>query len=222
MNPGHSWIAAEFDDLPATSPSAVQWSVCLVHLFCGIGISAHIYVSDIGFWFTGLGVVTPILLVTLGIIFLVMPNEKWYRNVMVPYLSSRLNPKEEEKELFLQYHRRLRTVALPLGWLAIVVCQFLWTYTTMLMIPLAAVHRIFADSLIFVMIGIVMLFLVMILGILTISERLLGSIYSDIIHLLEFENAWREEKQRREKDRMKEEKQRGRDKRWRKRMPLHR
>ena len=91
----------------------------------------------------------------------------------------------------------------------------------MLMIPLAAVHRIFADSLIFVMIGIVMLFLVMILGILTVSERLLGSIHSDIIHLLDFENAWREETQRSEKDRIKEEKQRGRDKRWRKRMPLH-
>jgi len=221
LKPDHSWTPADFDDLSDPSASGVQWAVFLVHLFCGIGVSAYIYISDIGSWFTGIGVVTPILLCALGIIFYLMPNETWYRSEMIPYLSSKLKPQEEEMERLLQYHRRLRTIILPLGWLAIVLCQSVWTYATMLMLPIAAVHRIFADALIFVMIGTVMLFLAMILGILTVSERLLESIHSDIIHILEFEAAWRKEIQKREKERIQEEKQRERDKRWRKRMPLH-
>jgi hypothetical protein len=184
-------------------------------------MSTYIYVSEIESWFTGIGVVTPILLCTLGIIFYLMPNENWYRTEMIPYLSSKLKPREEEIERFLQYHRRLRAMVLPLGWLAIVLCQFIWTGITIVMIPLAAVHRIFADALIFVMIGTVILYLALILGILTLSERLLESIHPDIIHILEFENEWRQEIQKREKERMKEEKERGRDRRWRKRMPLH-
>ena len=221
MKPDPSWTPADFEDLPDASPSGVQWAVFLVHLFIGIGISAYVYVSDIGSWFTGIGVVTPILLCALGIIFYLMPNENWYRTEMIPYLSGKLKPREEEMERFLQYHRRLRAMVLPLGWLAIVLCQIIWTSTTMVMIPLAAVHRIFADALIFVMIGTVILYLALILGILTFSERLLESIHSDIIHILEFENEWRQEIQKREKERMKEEKQRGLDRRWRKRMPLH-
>ena len=221
MKPDHSWTPAEFEDLPASSPSTLQWVVLLVHFLGAFGISAYAYMSDFGTWFTGFGVVTPTLLGTLGIIFLLMPNENWYRNEMLPYISHRLKPREEEKERFLQYHRRLRIIVLPLAWLAIVLCQSLWTYTTMLMIPLAAVHRIFADLLIFVMIGTLVLFLAIILGILTVTEHVLESIHSEIAHMLEFENAWREETQRRKKDRIKEEKQRGRDKRWRKRMPLH-
>lgn len=193
----------------------------LVHLLGGIGISAYTYIYDIGSWFTGIGVVTPILLCALGIFFFLLPNETWYRTEMIPYLSSKLKPREEEMDRFLQYHRRLRTMVLSLGWLAIILCQFIWTFITMLMIPLAAVHRIFADALIFVMIGTVMLYLALILGILTVSERLLESIHSDIIDILDFENEWRRETQKREKERMKEERERGRDRRWRKRMPLH-
>jgi hypothetical protein len=221
LEPEHSWTAAEFEELGDQSPSPVQWAVLLVHLISGIGISAYTYIFDIGFWFVGLGLVAPILLASLGIIFWLMPNENWYRSEMVPYLTRKLMPREGQLERFLQYHRRLRILLYILGWVAVLVCQSLWTCAAMLMIPLVAVQRLFGDLLILVMIGAVLLFLAMIVGILTLSERLLESTTSDIKHIIEFENEWRAEIQRREKERTEEEKQRGRDRRWRKRMPLH-
>ncbi len=220
MKTEHGWTPADLDDLPDPSPSGTQRGVLLAHLLGGIGISVYVYMTDIGSWFIGVGVVAPILLCTLGFIFYLMPSDNWYRCEMIPYVRVKLKPEEEEMQRFLQYHRRLKALIFPLGLLAIILCQSVWTCTTMLMVSLATVDRIFADALIFVMIGTVVLYLALILGILTLSERLLDSIYSDITHILDFETVWRKEMQKRDKERIQEEKQRGRDRRWRKRMPL--
>ena len=178
--------------------------VLFLHLLAAIVLSVTQFASGLDVWFYGLGVATPILLIINGFAYSFFENDSWYKEEMVPYLSRIVSTTEIETDKYRQFHRRTARLMLIFGWVDIILCQLIWTWglTVFLRSLLGEdlltmiIRELFAYIVLF---GPFFLYFIILLAFGSLIDKLFLSGYDDIKHLLELENKWNRENQRRAK-----------------------
>lgn len=198
-------VFKEYRDLDPVSRSPEQYFVAIIHLTAAVIISVIQFTYGFNSWALGFGIVTPILLILQGFAYLVIRNDLWYREQMVPFILSILMATEIETDRYLRYHRRFIRFTLILGWFVILVCQFTWTFGLTEIMPLFAgddfLLRFIGELVAYaVLFGPFLLYGLGLVAILTILERILKTRYKDINHLFDIENKWTAETHRRSKN----------------------
>lgn len=182
-----------------------QKIVAIIHLIVAVLISVILFNEGLDTWFLGAGIVTPILLIIQGFAYTRVESSSWYREQMVPFISELITTTEIETDRYLQYHRRSTRFVLVLGWLAILICQWVWTFGLTVVMPFFA-----GDDFILRLIGELvgyavifspfLLYPVLLILFILILEKLLLSKYEDIRHLIDIEKSWTKENIRRTKN----------------------
>jgi hypothetical protein len=198
-------VFEDYRELEPVSKSLGQYLVAGIHFAAALLISVIQLNDGLSAWFVGYGVVTPILLIIHGCIFFIIPNDSWYRERMVPFILSIFMTTEIETDRYLQYQRRSTMLVLILGWLAILLCQMVWTFGITSILPAFATDDIlilFAGELVgwTVILGPLFLYFLLLILIALILDRLLTPRYADIKHLFDIEKKWNMERDRRAKD----------------------
>ena len=198
-------VFKDYKELEPVRRSLGQYLIIVIHLAAALLISVIQLNDGLNAWFVGYGVVTPILLIIHGCIFFIIPNDLWYRERMVPFILSIFMTTEIETDRYLQYQRRSTMLVLILGWLAILLCQMVWTFGITSILPAFATDDIlilFAGELVgwTVILGPLFLYFLLLILIALILDRLLTPRYTDIKHLFDIEKKWNMERDRRAKD----------------------
>jgi hypothetical protein len=194
-----------FRQLGPKHSSFEQKIVAIIHLIVAVLISVILFNEGLDTWFLGAGIVTPILLIIQGFAYTRVESSSWYREQMVPFISELITTTEIETDRYLQYHRRSTRFVLVLGWLAILICQWVWTFGLTVVMPFFA-----GDDFILRLIGELvgyavifspfLLYPVLLILFILILEKLLLSKYEDIRHLIDIEKSWTKENIRRTKN----------------------
>jgi hypothetical protein len=203
--PAKDEVFKEYKDLEPIGKSLEQHLILFFHLTAAVLISMIQFSQGLTAWFSGFGVLTPILLIIHGYFLSALPNDSWYREQMVPFILSIVTPTEIETDRYLQYHHRLNRFVLILGWPAILLCQITWTFGGTVILPAFVGNDLFIRFLgellaYAVLFGPFLLYFLILLLLATILDRLMQSRYKDIMYLLDIENKWNKEKSRRAKD----------------------
>ena len=154
---------------------------------------------------SGIGIATPLLLILHGVAYSFVQNSSWYREQMIPFMLRIITTTEIETDRYLQYHRRTARYLLVLGWIAILLCQFVWTFGLTHIIPFF-VGDDFILRFVGVLVGYVvffgpfLLYFLILLLIAWILEEFFLPRYNDIEHLFDIENRWAKENKRRSID----------------------
>lgn len=198
-------VFKEYVELEPKRKTLEHYIVMFIHIVVALTISAFQLNYGISEWVLGFGIVTPILLILHGFAYSFFDNGPWYRNQMVPYISRLVTTTEIETDRYLTYRRNAARYLLFFGWIAILPCQFVWTFGFTEVLPFFA-----GDDLIlrFIgeLVGYVVLFgpfllyfliLVLFAGIL---DRIRIPRYKDIEHLFDIEDKWTKENNRRAKN----------------------
>ena len=192
----------EYRSLGPKHRTRKHYIIIVLHIFAAAVISLVQLSMGLDMWFYGFGIITPILLVMNGFLFSHLENDSWYREEMVPLISGIATTTESETDRLRQYHRSVAWTMLVLGWFDILLCQFIWTYGLLTIVPNFSVDslimRIPGELIAWVVIfGPFFLYFVFLIPVALILERVFLSRYSDIAHLLEIENKWTRENNRR-------------------------
>lgn len=124
---------------------------------------------------------------------------------MVPFISRIIATTEIETDRFRQYRRRTARYALLLGWLSILLSQFVWTFGLTQVVPFFIgddlltrfIGELVAIAVIFGPFFLYFIFLIIFAG---IFEKPYQSRYKDVAHLSDIENKWAKEAHRRAKN----------------------
>ena len=192
----------EYRPLEPKHRTRKHYIIIILHIFAAAIISLAQFSMGLDKWFYGFGIITPTLLVMNGFLFSHLENDSWYREEMIPFISEIVTTTESETDRLRQYHRSVAWTMLVLGWFDILLCQFFWTYGLLTIAPNLSVDnlimRIPGELIAWVVIfGPFFLFFVFLIPIALIIERIFLSRYSDIADLLELENKWIRESNRR-------------------------
>ena len=201
-------IDDEFKEYRELGPKNMDFSskiVLFIHIVAAVVIFVTQFSMGLEVWFYGYGIVTPILLVINGFFYAYLEAYTWNRKEMAPFIARVINTNEIEIERFCQFHRVVARSALILGWLDILVCQWVWTTGLALFVP-----NLFGEDLLFhtfaeviaygVIFGPFLLYFVLMLPVGVIIDRVLNYRYQDIRPLLEIQNKWEKENQRRKEN----------------------
>lgn len=195
----------DYKQLEPKSKSFEHYFVIVIHVAAALVISMLQFNGGISAWMLGFGIVTPTLLVFNGFAYSYFENDSWYREQMVPFMSRLITTTEIETDRYCQYHRRLARLVLIFGWLAILLTQLIWTFglsqiitpflydVSLILISLELVTTVLIFALVLQYFLFIMLFGV-------ILEKILQSRYADIAHLIDIENKWTKENNRRAKN----------------------
>jgi len=195
-------IFKEYKELGPKKMTLGSKIVLFIHIIAAIVIFVTQFNMGLAVWFYGYGIVTPILLVIHGFFYTFLESDLWYREEMAPFIARIINTNEIEIERFCQYHRIIARSALILGWIDILVCQWVWTTGLAIFVP-----NLFGENLLFhtfaeiiaygVIFGPFLLYFILLLPAGVILDRILNYRYQDIKPLLEIQNRWEKENQRR-------------------------
>jgi hypothetical protein len=197
-------IFKEFRTLESKHTSREQHLVLFFHIIAAILISVIQLSEGFTTWSLGFGIVVPILLILHGFIYRIWSNDPWYREQMVPFMSSIVTTTEIETDRYLQYHRRFGRFILIFGWPAILLCQIVWRFGLTEIMPAFVSDDIFIRLIgevvaYVVLFGPFLLYILLIAVIAAILERFMLSRYKDIQYLIDIENKWNVENRRRAK-----------------------
>jgi len=168
-------------------------------------ISAFQFSYGFNAWLLGFGIVTPILLIIHGFAYSHIENSSWYREQMVPFISRVIATTEIETDRYVQYNRRCTRYILILGWLAILLCQWVWTFGLTVVMPffvgdnliLRFIGELVGYAVIF---GPFLLYFLILIAIAASVEKILRPRYKDIEPLFEIADKWVKETNRRAKE----------------------
>jgi hypothetical protein len=195
----------EYTPLGPKRRTREHYLVLVGHIVAAFTISLIQLSIGLSVWFLGFGILTPILLILQGLFYSFLENDTWYREEMVPFISRLITTTESETDRLRQYHLRLARSVIVLGCFDIILCQLVWTYGLTVILPSFLgddlLIRFIGELLaIVVVFGPFFLYLIVMLPIASTVERIYKSRYSDIAHLLDIENKWSREDNRRAKE----------------------
>jgi hypothetical protein len=197
-------IFKEYRQLGPKRKSLEHKLVFFLHLAAAVIFFVNQLNNGFGPEFYGNGIVTPILLIINGFAYSYMQTDSWYREEMVPFISRIISITEIESDMYCQYHRRVARFMLIIGWISILVCQWIVNFG-FAVFPLfisddfliRLVGELVAYGLIF---GPYILYFLLLLAIASVVDKFLGKRYKEISHLLEIEMKWKKENARRAKN----------------------
>lgn len=197
-------VFREYKELGPKITSKEQYLVALIHFIAAIGISVVQFSEGLSAWFTGFGILTPILLIAQGLFHAYLKNPEWYRDQMVPYISRIIMVTEIEADQFVRHHRRFGWYALILGLGAIFICQLIWTWGFTVVMPLFFgddfIARLVGELIGYaVLFGPFFLYIILIFVIYGLTEYFMQSRNDEIQHIFEIVNKWVQEDERRKK-----------------------
>jgi hypothetical protein len=196
-------VFKEYKELGPQTTNREQYAVALLHVFAGIIIFGVQIAEGLDVWFAGYGILTPILLIVQGFAYATLKNLQWLREQMIPYFQELVMVTEIEADQFVGYYRWLNRYLLLLGFVAIMTCQFVWTYGLTVVVPLFSgpdfFSRFVGEIITYIVIfGPFFLYLGMMFAFYGVLELLLQSLNEEILHLFDIEKRWSKEHSRRE------------------------
>ena len=126
----------EYRPLGSKRKSAKHYLVFFVHLVVAVLFFVTQLMNGFGTWFYGTGIVTPILLIINGYSYYYLENGLWYREEMIPFISRIVTTTEIETDRYCQFHTRIASIFLVLGWISIILCNILCTIGLVVFVPL--------------------------------------------------------------------------------------
>ncbi|MGY5859834.1 MAG: hypothetical protein RTU63_10730 [Candidatus Thorarchaeota archaeon] len=177
-------------DLPPVRPDGFQSYVFLVHLALAVAISIYSFADGFVNWFIGTGILAPLLLFVIGLLYAVMGGINWEREEMVLLMSRTFMVQEFELDRYVKYTRMNRAGILGVSYLATIITQWIWiqvgSLLTSVMGDAAAILGAIANVFIILLIG----FMFILLVFLILMQRILKSMFSDVSQLIEFKEKW--------------------------------
>jgi hypothetical protein len=197
-------VFEEYRELGSKTTSTEQYIVAFLHIVAAILISAMQFTAGLTEWFTGFGILTPILLVVLGAFYANIRSPEWHRDQMVPFILEFVTATEIEVEQYVRLHRRQIRYTLILGWAALLLCQWLWTIGFTVVMPFFIMDnlivRIIGEFVGYAIIfGPFFLYVVLLFVMSGMVEHFLRGRNEEIGRMIEIERKWYEELARREK-----------------------
>jgi len=197
-------VFKEYKELGPKRRSLEHYVVIFLHL----AAAAIFFVVQLNNGFSpefyGNGIVTPILLIINGFAYAYIENDSWNREQMVPFISRLITTTEIETDRFCQYHRRVARGMLIIGWVAILVSQWVTNFGFSMFgfftsddLVIRIVGELVAYGLFF---GPYLLYFLLLLAIASVLDPYFNSRYKDIAHLVEIKNKWTKEAHRRVKN----------------------
>ncbi|MHA2118584.1 MAG: hypothetical protein ACW98J_06665 [Candidatus Thorarchaeota archaeon] len=196
-------VFQEYKELGPQKTSHEQYAIAFLHVIAGFTLFAVQIPEGLAVWFAEFGILTPILLIVQGFVYALLKNPQWLREQMIPYFLELFMVTEIEADQFVGYHRWLNRYLLLLGFVAIAICQFVWTYGLTVIVPLFPRANFFSmvasDIITYAVIfGPFLLYVGLMFAFYGVLESLLQSINEDILHLFDIERRWSKEHSRRE------------------------
>lgn len=120
----------------------------------------------------------------------------WYKDQLLPYMARMIGVSDFEQRRFLEQRRYTRVSLLIAGFLSAIPSDIIFRYYFDILLPLALIDPIFGLFAIALVLAIFGFYLLQVFLWMFTFNRILESVFSDVSHLVSFEQNWRKHRKK--------------------------